>query len=228
MIRAIVYDAVGTIMHVAPSVQAVYADVARRFGCAMDEAEIRRRFLSAFAEQDLLDCRSGWQTSEAREHDRWRAIVATVFPDIADADACFHTLFQAFASPDVWAFDPDWLPAAKAMHQRGLRQAVASNFDARLHALIAAMPGANFMERVVVSSEIGWRKPAAEFFTRLLDLLQLPPEEVVFVGDDRVNDFDAARRLGIAAVLLDPRKEHLELGHNRIEGFAELPSLFVI
>ena len=32
MIKAIVYDAVGTLIHVQPAVSAIYAEVGRRFG----------------------------------------------------------------------------------------------------------------------------------------------------------------------------------------------------
>jgi FMN phosphatase YigB (HAD superfamily) len=31
------------------------------------------------------------------------------------------------------------------------------------------------------------------------------PEEILLVGDDRVNDYDGARAVGLHAVLFDPR-----------------------
>ena len=36
MIQAIVYDAVGTLIHVQPAVSALYADVGQRFGSKLD------------------------------------------------------------------------------------------------------------------------------------------------------------------------------------------------
>jgi FMN phosphatase YigB (HAD superfamily) len=75
MIQAIVYDAVGTLIHVQPSVATIYATVGRRFGSQLEPDEIRQRFHAAFSRQDRLDEQAGWRTSETRELDRWRAIV---------------------------------------------------------------------------------------------------------------------------------------------------------
>ena len=65
MIQAIVYDAVGTLLHVQPAVAAIYANVGRRFGTSLEADEIRRRFLVAFARQDQLD------DEEPRSAARW-------------------------------------------------------------------------------------------------------------------------------------------------------------
>src|SRR5437867_1152954 len=104
MIQAIVYDAVGTLMHVHPSVEAVYAEVGRRFGSRLDRAEIRRRFRAAFAEQEELDRAALWRTNEERERERWRAIVSRVLDDVADGAGCFATLYERFAQSSSWIF----------------------------------------------------------------------------------------------------------------------------
>jgi len=206
MIQAIVYDAVGTLMHVDPSVEAVYAEVGRRYGTALAPAEIRRRFAAAFAEQEQLDRTALWRTSEERERERWRAIVARVLDDVNDPAACFESLYGAFAQPGVWAFDPDWHYVSVAIRARGIRQAVASNFDHRLHALIAAISDPERIERVIVSSEVGWRKPAPEFFAHVSQAMDLRPSEILFVGDDRANDYEPALAAGMDACLLDAGK----------------------
>ena len=206
MIQAIVYDAVGTLMHVRPSVEAVYAKTAHRFGSQLAPAEIRRRFAAAFAVQDRIDQANQWRTSEARERERWRAIVAQVLDDVADPAACFESLYAIFATPAVWAFDPDWPQVSATVRARGIRQAVASNFDHRLHALLAALPSSQCLERVIVSSEVGWRKPAPEFFAHVIQALALPPHEILFVGDDRANDYTPALAVGMQALLIGETK----------------------
>ncbi len=223
MIQAIVYDAVGTLMHVQPA--AIYAEVGRRFGSKLDADEVRRRFHVAFVHQDRLDAQAGWRTSEARERQRWREIVAQVLDDVADPDSCFTTLFEAFGQSEAWRCDADASDLLAAMHRRGIRQALASNFDRRLRAVIEPMPIAPFLDPLVISSEVGWRKPAAEFFTLLAQSLQLPSEAILFVGDDRGNDFDGARASGMRALLLDPRGKHRDVA-DRIECLAELTDSF--
>jgi putative hydrolase of the HAD superfamily len=222
MIQAIVYDAVGTLIHVKPSVARLYAECGRRHGSRLDEAEVARRFPVAFAHQDRLDAQSGWRTSEARERRRWRDIVAEVLDDVVDSAGCFEALFAVFGKPDAWTCDPATAEVLVKVHGAGYRQAVASNFDERLHAVIAGMPELRHLEQIVVSSEVGWRKPAAEFFAALAERLRLPPDAILFVGDDCVNDFDAACRAGMRGLLLDPRGHHAEVAAERLENLEAL------
>ena len=63
----------------------------------------------------------------------------------------------------------------------------------------------DLFQTIVVSDEIGWRKPAPRFFMALCSQLDLPPEHVLLVGDDAVNDYDGALNAGLAAIHYDPR-----------------------
>lgn len=220
MIQAIVYDAVGTLIHVQPSVASIYAEFGKRFGSQLRADEIRRRFHAAFARQDQLDQEAGWRTSEPREKERWRQIVAEVLDDVNDP-ACFPALYDTFARPDVWACDTDAVTVLTHFHGQGIRQAMASNFDRRLRGVIEPMPVARYLESIFISSEIGWRKPAPEFFAHVAESLRLPTNAILFVGDDRVNDYDAALKAGMRALLLDPGKKH-DVGLNRIERLSEV------
>jgi putative hydrolase of the HAD superfamily len=222
MIRAIVYDAVGTLIHVQPSVGAIYARIGRQFASSVGAEEVPARFGAAFAQQDRLDEQAGWRTCETRERQRWRDIVAQVLDDVADPVGCFDALFAAFAQPDVWTCDLDAAEVLAHFHRRGIRQVLASNFDGRLHAVIAAMPALSVLDPIVISSEIGWRKPAPAFFTHLIQLLQLPPDDILYVGDDRGNDFEPARQAGMKSVLLDPKARHLDVA-DRLGRLADLP-----
>ncbi len=222
MIQAIVYDAVGTLIHVQPSVAQIYAAIAEQFGSRFDAVAIQRRFHAAFSRQDQRDEEAGWLTSEAREMQRWREIVAEVLDDVAKPAACFDAIFEAFKKPEAWTYDRCANDLLAGLNQRGIRQSMASNFDARLHALIASMPIAAYLNPVIISSEVGWRKPAPEFFSYLMDALRLPAEAILFVGDDRVNDYAAACAAGMKSLLLDPKKRHLDLKADRIGRLDEL------
>jgi epoxide hydrolase-like predicted phosphatase len=52
----------------------------------------------------------------------------------------------------------------------------------------------------IFSAEIGLRKPGAEIFHYVLDLLGADPEEAVFI-DDFIENIQAARRLGFHTIL---------------------------
>ena len=225
MIRAIVFDAVGTLIHCNPSVGGIYAEFGQQFGSRQDAVSIKQRFAQAFAKQDQLDVLAGQRTSEERERRRWREIVAEVLDDVADPEACFSKLYDAFALPDYWHCTPGTATILATLRRRGFPLVLASNFDQRLRGLFASLPELHAIEHLVISSEIGWRKPGQDFFRHVADRLALPPAEMLYVGDDRVNDYDGAKNLGMPAKLLDVARKHLDLGADRIASLGELLEL---
>jgi putative hydrolase of the HAD superfamily len=57
------------------------------------------------------------------------------------------------------------------------------------------------MRSVVVSSELGWRKPHGSLFETALRELAAAPHESVFVGDSPWHDIEGAQNAGMRAVL---------------------------
>jgi putative hydrolase of the HAD superfamily len=203
-VRVVAFDAVGTLIHPEPPATAVYAAVGARFGSRRTVAEIAERFRTAFRREEDWDRQHGWRTSEAREHERWRRIVAAVLDDVADAAGCFRELFDHFARPDAWRCGPEVGPVLTALAGHGLHLVIASNYDQRLRTVAAGLPDLGSIERIVISSEVRWRKPAPEFFRALMDGLGCAPAEVLHVGDDPVNDYDGACAAGLRAVVVGP------------------------
>jgi FMN phosphatase YigB (HAD superfamily) len=58
---------------------------------------------------------------------------------------------------------------------------------------------------VIISSEVGWRKPAPEFFDVVCRRTNCRPEEILFVGDDLINDIHGAVQSGMPATWIDRR-----------------------
>src|SRR5262245_6372010 len=104
-IRAVYFDAVGTLIHPEPSAARIYADTGRRFGSGYTQDQIARRFGRAFDRQEAIDRANGWKTSEARELERWQDIVREVLDDVADAGGCFEVLYAHFARVDSWRYE---------------------------------------------------------------------------------------------------------------------------
>jgi putative hydrolase of the HAD superfamily len=203
--RAVIFDAVGTLIEPDPPAALVYAGFGRVFGSHLDLAEIAERFAVAFRREDDLDHAAGWRTSEGREVERWRRVVAYVLHDVSNPGACFQALFDHFARPEAWRCHPAAATVLPRLANRGFTLGMASNYDRRLRSVAAGMPELAPLRHLVISSEVGWRKPAAEFFAALRAAVGCAAEEIVYVGDDRGNDYDGARTAGLRAVLYDPR-----------------------
>lgn len=204
-VAAIIFDAVGTLLHPEPSAAEAYAIVGRRHGSRHAVETIRAGFRAAFAREEEEDRRTNLRTSEPREVQRWHDIVATVLDDVADPKACFQDLFEHFARPAAWRCDPEASVVFVELARRGVALGMASNFDQRLRSVVKGFPELRpIEEQIVISSEVGWRKPAPEFFAALCERLSLPPDRVLLVGDDWQNDYEGARRAGLQSVLFDP------------------------
>lgn len=85
------------------------------------------------------------------------------------------------------------------------RTAMISNFDhAPTARLILDQHGiAGCFEEVLISADIGWRKPKAEVFRRALDALDVAPARAIFVGDNADIDVGGAKGVGMAAVWIN-------------------------
>jgi len=223
-VRAVFFDAVGTLLHPEPAAPVVYAAAAARHGSRLDAAVIGQRFRAAFRDEEETDRRNGWRTDEQREVRRWRQVVGRVLDDVHDPEGCFRELFQHFARPDAWRCDPD-AAVLRELAARGLVLGLASNYDERLRSVLAGKPELRHLEHVVISAEVGWRKPAAGFFAAVCAAAGMAPEQIVLVGDDLGNDYEGARAAGLRAVLFDPRGRHPDVTGPRVSRLAELPGL---
>ena len=204
-IRAVVFDAVGTLIQPRPPAHEIYAAVGQRHGSRHHSGTIRRRFVAAFARQEQIDRAHDWQTSEARERRRWRDIVHEVLDDAGNPEACFEELFAHFGRAQAWSCAAGTGPVLRELCARGYVLALASNYDSRLHAVAAQIADLQpLRRRIYISSELGWRKPSPRFFAAVAAHLSVKPEQLLHVGDDRENDFEGARSAGLHALLLDP------------------------
>jgi putative hydrolase of the HAD superfamily len=224
LIRAVYFDAVGTLIHPEPAAAPVYAAVGRRHGSRLELAQIRQAFHEACLRQENVDRLAGWRTGATRELARWRTIVFEVLHDVLDKEACFRELYDHFARPTSWQTTEDSCRLVAALTERGYLVGLASNFDERLRRVLAAQPKLGNLTNLVISSEVGWRKPSPHFFDAVCRQAGISPEQVLFVGDDRDNDYLGALAHGCKAVLFDPTGRG-EATMRRIRALGELPGL---
>ena len=203
-IEGIVLDAVGTLIDPEPSVARAYADAALRQGLVVDLTEVKRRFGRHFRNDEVDEQLGPMVTDESIEYRRWRRIVSNVLPDLPDKSRAFDELWDHFGRPEAWRCFPDVGPGLAALLEAGFPVRVASNFDGRLRAVVAGLPElAGFVDTLVISSEVGHRKPHPAFYVAACASLDLPPARVLCVGDDPENDVLGAERAGLRGILLD-------------------------
>jgi putative hydrolase of the HAD superfamily len=201
-IRAVVFDAVGTVIFPNPSAVTVYTEVAAKYGLHLDPANLGPKLWAQFRIEEERDRADGWRTSENRERLRWRNIVNAAIPGATSE--LFEELFQHFAQPHAWKVPESAGSTIANLESRGLMLGMGSNYDSRLIQVVDGIPDLwPLQANLVISSLVGYRKPAEEFFLAVQTQLKLPPREILFVGDDVENDYEGALQAGFRAVLLD-------------------------
>lgn len=201
-LKAVFFDAGNTLFRPYPSVGAVYARLARRFGVRVDPGWVQERFAAEWKKRNGL----AQLKDEKNEKLWWRKLVRGVFgkafPDEAGFNAFYEELYAEFAHPRTWKLFPDALPALRGLRKRGVRMGIVSNWDSRLFALCDGLGVTPFMDFILASAVEGTVKPEREIFRRGLRKLGLRPAEALHVGDSYREDYWGARRAGLAAVMI--------------------------
>jgi putative hydrolase of the HAD superfamily len=221
-VRAVVFDGVGTLIHPHPPAPIVYADIGKSFGSKLTVQAIADRFQTAFKQEEEIDRVNENRTSELREIERWRRIVSVVLDDVEDTEACFQQLFEHFARSESWSCDPDAGEVLEFLAGQGYRLGIASNYDRRLRSVIAGLPSLQLLRHQIISSEVGWRKPALQFFAALCGTLGVQPQQSLYIGDDPVNDFAGATAAGLQALVFDPKDRSALPDASRIGSLKDL------
>lgn len=203
--KLISFDAGGTLFRPYPSVGAIYAEVALRYGCRADEAAIEARFRDLWAHKDSMHSGHSHLT-EKIEKEWWKHLVRdvfAVFDPIDEFDAFFDELYHRFAGPDSWQLFPETLEVLEELRRRGARLCIISNWDSRLLKLCEGLGIHDYFEFILISAVFGASKPNAPIFAEACRLAAVEPHEVIHIGDSLEDDIHGASRSGMQAVLID-------------------------
>jgi FMN phosphatase YigB (HAD superfamily) len=112
----------------------------------------------------------------------------------------------------------------EALETLDLPIGIISNWDKtlrkKLHSLFSFK-----IDRLIISSEQGVRKPDAEIYMRAIRGLKLSEAEIMYVGDSISLDMEPAKEIGLRAVLLDRLDIHPDYSDLKIRTLNELSSL---
>jgi putative hydrolase of the HAD superfamily len=218
-IRAVLLDALGTLVHFEPPAPRLQAALHERLGLEVPlaTAEAAMKAEIAYYRAHLHEGRDPESLAALR-----RAAAEAMRPVLGtDADLTGALLaalrFRAY---------PDAAPALRELRAAGLRLVVVSNWDHSLHERLEETGLAPLVDAAVASAEVGHAKPERAIFEHALELAGAGPERALHAGDSPVEDVEGALAAGLRAVLVvrdgDLRAPE---GVPRIRTLAELPAL---
>lgn len=186
-IKAVTFDAGGTLLFPKPSVAETFVAAAAEFGYEIPPDE---------AESHISACWTLYFNEYHRDGDFWcthegcKRIWIMQYDLLCDlcgvvdhkADVS-ESVYRAFLRGHHWGMFEDVVPALEELHARGLKLAVISNWDADLLNILDDLGLSRFFDVRVASGQAGLRKPHRAIFDYTLGKLGLEASEVLHVGD---------------------------------------------
>lgn len=198
-VAAVLFDAVGTLIHLREPVGATYARVAG----GGDPAALDAAFAAALrARPPMVFPGLTGDALRAAERAWWQALVADVFAAARTPlpAGAFEALWAHYAGAAAWQAAPQAHAVLAALRTRGVRTAMVSNFDHRLPAVLAALDLAPLIDTVVLPADAGAAKPDPRIFHLALARLGVAPAAALYVGDDAEDDIAGATAAGMRAL----------------------------
>ena len=207
-LRAVLFDAVGTLLSLREPVGETYARFAAEFAAQVPAARLDEAFARCRATAGPVGYAPGLPLERAAALERawWRRLVDDAFRAADGAalprpfDAYFDRLFDHYGTGAAWALAPGAAACLLALRARGLATGVVSNFDLRLRAVLRALEIDALLDVVVVPAEVGATKPDRAIFDAALARLGLGAGQAAFVGDQATEDLAGARAAGLRPV----------------------------
>jgi putative hydrolase of the HAD superfamily len=226
MIRAVLLDALGTLLELEDPGPPLVAELARR-GAAVSMEDARR---AVVAEMTYYRAHHDEASDRERLADlrrRCAEVLAGELPPEARALGV-EQLTEALVDALRFRPFPEVPGVLRELRAAGLGMVVLSNWDVSLHDQLAATGIDALVDGAVSSAELGVGKPNPAIFARALEVAGVGAREALMVGDSLDTDVQGAEAAGIAAVFVD-RWGSVPAGSldgvRTIESLAPLPGL---
>jgi HAD superfamily hydrolase (TIGR01549 family) len=198
VLRAVVFDVDFTIAKPGPDLGPDgYRRLGERYGLALDPAryeEARRQALVDLKRHPELD----------HDEEIWIRFTQRIIEGMGGRGETYAPaleLTRAWERAEHFEVYEDAAPVLRGLRAQGLRLGLISNTARDLDAFVAHHGLA--VDAVLTSFVHGKTKPHETIFRRMLDLLDVRPEEALMVGDTLEDDVEGARAVGMRAVLID-------------------------
>lgn len=203
---AVLFDAGGTLWDMSPSREQRFSRAleghgfrveAERLALAIRKAE--RLFDDEFALQDGVNENLFWERYDGFV---LKELGVEVNPRTISSDltADFRRIVNELST---WKAYPDAVPVLDDLKEREFTLGLVSNATDLARRVLKNLDMDRFFDFVVLSAEVGLRKPQREIFDLALSKARAAPRRALFVGDKLAVDIKGALGAGMNAVLVD-------------------------
>ncbi len=221
--RAILLDALGTLVALEPPAPRLRLELAQRFAVDVTEGEAQRALEAEIAYYRAhLDEGRDHATLTALRH-RCAEVLRAALPRSGRlSGAGTEELTEALLASLRFSAFPDAHVAIETARAAGRRVVVVSNWDVSLVDVLARLDLAPLLDGVITSAAAGARKPGPAIFEQALAVAEVARELAVHVGDSLEEDVEGARRAGIEPILIRRDRTPGPAGVRTIASLGEL------
>jgi putative hydrolase of the HAD superfamily len=223
----VLLDFFGTLVSYSPEPEGLSYPRAHRIVRELGASAGNQEFLRVWAEEfDRLEDRAVADHAEFSMDDIAAAVLARLLPR-RPRPAEARALAAAYLAE--WntgvSYPADTAAIVRALASRYTLAVVSNTIDTELvPAHLHALGIAGHFDTVVLSVEVGWRKPHPAIYAEALRRLRIDPASTVFAGDTYEADYAGPVRSGLTAFLIDPDGRHDIPASQRLRTLADLPA----
>ncbi len=198
----VLFDLYGTVLDIqvdedSPSLWRGLAAALGGTGQPVDPAEVRRRF-QMFLKQEAERGREGFLMEPV-----FLRLLRSL--QAGDDVGGIGRLFRELSLKEL-RLRPYVVPLFERLHRSGRKVAIVSNTEAVLTRFeLDRYPILQTADTIVLSSDVGVKKPDPKIFLLALDRLGVGPATAVFIGNDWTADIIGAHEVGLRAIYVNER-----------------------
>jgi len=192
-IKAVLFDLYDTLVY---SNTKKFQDKVRQCACIchVTETDYQRAWQSLVVDSNL----GKYPRTEARVKTVMQILGVPIQQENIDL---VTKLEHRFLESGILLFD-DTIPTLSALQEKGIRLGLVTNASPSVHLVLSNLNIKRHFQSIIISSEVGYRKPDLEIYRIALDKLGINTKDTVFIGDGNDRELEGAYTLGITTIMI--------------------------
>lgn len=223
MIKGVVFDLDHTLFDRYATLRAVLPEMYRRLRNKIPKNLSESDFIEGLISGEKKHIYYGWNyTAE-------RLIEQGIFLPNTNGEEVWSCLFT-YCWPLAAIKYPFTEPMLKELRKMGFKLGILTNGDHILQERKIKMLGLEkLVDEIVISGDVGADKPDSKPFRVISEKLEIEPNELLYVGDNPLNDVEGSRKAGFIPVWVKTignwEFEEIKHADYEVETVVEIPSL---
>ena len=226
-IIAVLFDLYGTLAGFEPSSFSLQSKVAKKYGYELTEKGVAQGYFLAdkfMAEQNVTyPIRSQSELEKKNFFAKYEKLVLSGDGHDVDVETSGKIFKELQKIPYSMQLYSDVISVLKELRQTGYKLGLISNMNKTGQEILNEFNLVDHIDVCVTSKDALAEKPDPKIFSDALTLLNVKPDQSVYVGDQILSDIQGSKNVGIIPLLIDRDNINIDYSEtNKINSLYEL------